>query len=73
MSITRKQIQKLPLKISNHTKSTKKGIIKGYSDRAKKLCNPEYLNGEIKNIQEVLKENGYREEEIKEVQNSTIN
>ena len=53
-------------KKSNHTKSTKKGIIKGYSDRAKKLCDPEYLNGEIKNIEEVFKENGYTEDEIKE-------
>ena len=51
-------------KKSNHPESTKKGIIKGYSDRAKALCDPEYLNDELKNIKEVFKENGYAEEEI---------
>ena len=51
-------------KKSNHTDSTKRGIIKGYSDRAKKLCDPEYLNAELKNVKEVFQENGYSEEEI---------
>ena len=53
-------------KKSNHTESTKKGIIKGYSDRARRLCDPGYLNDEITNIKEVLKENGYGEKEIEE-------
>ena len=30
-------------KQSNHRESTKKGIIKGYVDRAKALCDPQYL------------------------------
>ena len=53
-------------KKSNHTQSTKRGIIKGYSDRAKTLCDPEYLDDELKNIKEVFKENGYSEKEIEE-------
>ena len=53
-------------KKSNHTESTKKGIIKGYSDRARRLCDPGYLNDEITNIKEVFKENGYGEKEIEE-------
>ena len=53
-------------KKSNHTERTKRGIIKGYSDRAKKLCDPEYLDDELKNIKDVFKENGYEEAEITE-------
>ena len=51
-------------KKSNHTDRTKRGIIKGYSDRARALCDPEYLEGELCNIKEVFKENGYTENEI---------
>ena len=51
-------------KKSNHTDSTKRGIIKGYSDRAKALCDPEYLEDELTNIKDVFKENGYTEKEI---------
>ena len=53
-------------KKSNHTDRTKRGIIKGYSDRAKTLCDPMYLDDELNNIKEVFMENGYREEEINE-------
>ena len=42
----------------------KRGIIKGYSDRARALCDPEYLEEELCNIKEVFKENGYTENEI---------
>ena len=53
-------------KKSNHTDSTKKGIIKGYltSDRARRLCDQGYLNDEIPKIEGVFKENGYEEKEI---------
>ena len=51
-------------KKSNHTDRTKRGIIKGYSDRARALCDPEYLEEELRNIKEVFKENGYTENEI---------
>ena len=53
-------------KKSNHTDRTKRGIIKGYSDRAKKLCDPAYLDDELQNIKDVFKENGYEEREIDE-------
>ena len=42
----------------------KRGIIKGYSDKARVLCDPEYLEEELGNIKEVFKENGYTENEI---------
>ena len=51
-------------KKSNHTDRTKRGIIKGYSDRARALCDPEYLEEELNNIKEVFKKNGYTEHEI---------
>ena len=51
-------------KKSNHTDRTKRGIIKGYSDRARALCDGEYLEEELRNIKEVFKENGYTENEI---------
>ena len=53
-------------KKSNHTDRTKRGIIKGYSDRARALCDPEYLEEELNNIKEVFKENGYTEHEIED-------
>ena len=53
-------------KKSNHTDRTKRGIIKGYSDRAKKLCDSEYLSNELQNIKDVFKENGYEEKEIED-------
>ena len=46
-------------KRSNHKTSTKRGIIKGYAERAKALCDPQYLESEMKNIEEVFKENEY--------------
>ena len=51
-------------KQSNHKTSIKSGIIKGYSDRAKALCDPQYLRDELKNIEEVFVENGYSSKEI---------
>ena len=53
-------------KQSNHRESIKKGIIKGYSERAKALCDPPYLQDELKNIEEVFEENGYSKKEIHE-------
>ena len=52
-------------KKSNHRDHTKRGIIKGYSDRVRKLCEPEYLEEESRNIEEVFKENSYMENKIK--------
>ena len=50
-------------KKSNHRESTKRGVIKGYADRARALCDPAYLEAELKNIQDVFRANGYSEEE----------
>ena len=51
-------------KQSNHRECTKRGVIKGYSDRAKTLCDQQYVEGELKNIEEVFIENGYTKREI---------
>ena len=53
-------------KKSNHRESTKYGIIKGYSDRAKALCDTRYLQNELDNIEEMFVSNGYNLKEIKE-------
>ena len=53
-------------KQSNHKANIKSGIIKGYSDRAKALCDPQYLEDELKNIEEVFVENGYSKREIQQ-------
>jgi hypothetical protein len=51
-------------KKSNHRDSTKRGVIKGYADRARSLCDTAYLENEMKNIQDVFQDNGYTKEEI---------
>ena len=50
---------------SNHRESTKRGVIKGYADRARTLCDPEYLQKEMENIEEVFVENGYSKTEVR--------
>ena len=52
-------------KKSNHTERTKRGVIKGYAERAKAYCDPEYLQDELKNIVDVFEDNGYAREEVK--------
>ena len=52
-------------KRSNHRESTKRGVIKGYSDRARALCNQQYLEQELTNIEDVFVENGYSRKEVK--------
>jgi len=52
-------------KQSNHRESTKRGVIKGYADRARTLCDPEYLQKEMENIEEVFIENGYSKTEVR--------
>ena len=58
-------------KKSNHKDSIKKGVIKGYADRARALCDPDYLDNELKNIEHVFKDNGYTEKEIKDAMQET--
>ena len=58
-------------KRSNHRDNTKKGVIKGYSDRARALCDPQYLQGELRNIEEVFIENGYSRREVRKAMTET--
>ena len=51
-------------KKSNHRDSIKKGIIKGYGDRARSLCDAQYLEAELKNVEAVFIENGFSKKEI---------
>ena len=44
----------------------KKGIIKGFTERAKRLCDDEYLEEELKNIEDIFVANGYRRDIVKE-------
>lgn len=37
-----------------------------YSDRARALCDPQYLEAELQNIEEVFIENGYSKKEVQE-------
>ncbi len=52
-------------KKSNHKESVKKGIIKGYGDRARALCDPQHLKSELTNIEEVFVENGFTRKEVR--------
>ena len=53
-------------KRSNHKDSIKRGIIKGYADRARRLCDPTYLESELQNIIHVFEDNGYTRKEIED-------
>ena len=53
-------------KHSNHREAIKRGVIKGYGDRARTLCDPEYLQAELDNIEAVFVENGYSKLEVQE-------
>ena len=53
-------------KRSNHRESTKRGVIKGYADRARAYCDPPYLEEELNNIVDIFEDNGYNRREIKE-------
>ena len=50
---------------SNHSHCMKKGIIKGFADWARALCNQEHLDSELKNIEDVFAANGYRRERVR--------
>ena len=50
---------------SNHPAVMKKGIIKGFADRAKTLCDDGYLEDELKNIEDVFVANGYPRKVVK--------
>jgi hypothetical protein len=50
---------------SNHPSSMKKGIVKGFADRARALCDPGCVEGELKNVQDVFVANGHDRETVK--------
>jgi hypothetical protein len=53
-------------KRSNHRESIKRGVIKGYSDRARMICDEQYLEEELRNVEEIFIENGYTRKEVRE-------
>ena len=58
-------------KRSNHRDSTKRGVIKGYGDKARALCDQQYLEEELKNIEDVFTENGYARQEVRNALSET--
>ena len=50
---------------SNHPHFMKKGIIRGFPERARALCDGKYLNDELQNIKDVFVANGYERNEVK--------
>lgn len=60
-------------KKSNHTDKTKRGVIKGYTERARSYCDPAYLNKELENIVNVFQDNGYSKAEIKKAMKNRPN
>ena len=52
-------------KKSNHRENIKRGIIKGYGDRARTLCDEKYVKEELKNVEQVFIENGYTRREVR--------
>ena len=52
-------------KRSNHRERIKRGVIKGYSDRARMICEEQYLEEELRNVEEIFLENGYTRKEVR--------
>ena len=50
---------------SNHPPCMKKGIIKGFADRARALCDEQHLEDELKNVEDVFVANGYDRNVVK--------
>ena len=40
-------------------------MIKGYADHARTLCDPQYLQDELQNIEDVFMDNGYTRKEVR--------
>ena len=51
---------------SNHPPYVKKGIIKGFADRARALCDEDHLEDELKNVEDVFVANGFEREKVQE-------
>ena len=50
---------------SNHPPCMKKGIIKGFADKARALCDEQHLEDELKNVEDVFVANGYDRKVVK--------
>ena len=50
---------------SNHPPYMKKGIIKGFADTARALCDDQHLGNELKNIEDVFVANGYERGKVR--------
>ena len=51
-------------KKSNHPEYVKAAVIKGFAERARRICSEEYLNDELENIKNVFVANGYTRDEV---------
>ena len=51
---------------SNNPPYVKKGIIKGFADRARALCDDDHLEDELKNVEDVFVANGFEREKVQE-------
>ena len=54
---------------SNHPEPMKRGIIKGFAERARALCDEKHLGHEMKNLEDTFVANGYPREEVKKILN----
>ena len=50
---------------SNHPESMKRAIVKGFTDRARALCDEKHLAEELNNIEDVFVANGYPRETVR--------
>ena len=57
---------------SNHPPSMKKGIIKGFADRARTLCDDKHLEDELKNVEDVFVANGYDRKVVKQYMKQNV-
>ena len=57
---------------SNHPPSMKKGIIKGFADRARALCDDKHLEDELKNVEDVFVANGYDRKVVKQYMKQNV-
>ncbi len=51
---------------SNHPPCVKKGIIKGFADRAWALCDDKHIGDELKNVEDVFVANGFERKKVQE-------
>ncbi|KAJ8916997.1 hypothetical protein NQ315_012913 [Exocentrus adspersus] len=58
-------------KDSNHHPRQKRGIIKTLVERARRICDPEDIDKELKHLEEAFVANGYSSQEIKEEETAT--